>query len=258
MRKRKKKSGHAIETFSKVSYLQASGDQLDQAIGRARTRAANDGARIEHIPLGDLTPWTKNPRLHSKRQVRQLARAIETFGFTNPILVDAENHILAGHGRAAAAQLLGMDRVPCLRIENMTAAQKRAYVIADNKLALNASWDEQILAEELQGLITMDVEFSLDVTGFSIPEIDGLIEGLHSEDEGDPDDDLLPDIPSGPAVAQPGDVWVLGDHALICGAPWSVAPMRRSWAATIAQAVITDPPYNVPIAGNVAARRHPA
>src|SRR5438270_394632 len=119
-------------------------------------------ATINDVAVAELRPWTKNPRLHSRKQIRQLARAIETFGFTNPVLVDADNRILAGHGRIAAAKLLGMDCVPCLRIENMTAAQKRAYVIADNKLALNASWDEQILAEELEDLIRLDAEFDIE------------------------------------------------------------------------------------------------
>lgn len=208
-------------------------------------------ATIKEIAVAELRPWTKNPRLHSKKQIRQLAHAIETFGFTNPVLVDAENNILAGHGRVAAAKSLRMDRVPCLRIENMTAAQKRAYVIADNKLALNASWDEQILAEELQDLINMDAEFNVEVTGFSIPEIDGLIEGLRSEEEGDPDDDMLPGIPSGPPISQSGDLWILGDHALICGSALDASTYSALMGDDVAQAVITDPPYNVHISGNV-------
>jgi DNA modification methylase len=208
-------------------------------------------AIIDEIPLSNLKPWAKNPRQHSKKQIRQLARAIETFGFTNPVLVDADNNILAGHGRVAAAKVLRMDRVPCLRIENMTPAQKRAYVIADNKLALNASWDEQILAEELQYLTSVDTEFDVEITGFSIPEIDGLIEGLKVEDEGDPDEDVLPDIPNGPAVSRPGDLWILGDHALICGSALKADTYASLLGDEVAQAVITDPPYNVPIAGNV-------
>jgi DNA modification methylase len=215
------------------------------------TNAAKHGAKIEHVLLKDLQPWTKNPRLHSTKQIRQLAQSIETFGFTNPVLIDAENQILAGHGRVSAGRLLGMERIPCLRIEDMTLAQKRAYVIADNKLALNASWDEQILAEELQDLINMDDEFDVEVTGFSIPEIDGLIEALRPEDDGDPDDDLLPDIPNGPPVARPGDLWILGDHAVICGSALEPATYAALMGRDVAQAVITDPPYNVPIAGNV-------
>ena len=144
----------------------------------------NTAAAIERVDIGDLQPWGKNARVHSPKQVRQLARGIEKLGFINPVLIDADNRILAGHGRVAAARLLGLRSVPCLRVENMTPAQKRAYVLADNKLALNASWDEQVLAEELQDLISMDAEFDIELTGFSIPEIDGLIEGLQSRGAG--------------------------------------------------------------------------
>src|SRR6056297_627077 len=136
--------------------------------------AMTQAMAIEHLPLTRLRPWQRNARTHSKKQIRQIADSIETFGFTNPVLIDAENTILAGHGRVAAAKLLGMERVPCVRLEHMTPAQKRAYVLADNKLALNAGWDEQILAEELGALMALDLDFQVEVTGFSIPEIDGL------------------------------------------------------------------------------------
>ena len=169
--------------------------------------------------------------IHSPKQVRQLAQGIDKLGFINPVLIDADNRILAGHGRVAAAEFLGLPSVPCLRVENMTPTQKRAYVLADNKLALNASWDEQILAEELQELISMDAEFDIEVTGFSIPEIDGLIEGLHPEDAGDPDDDELPEIPQGPPVSYAGDLWLLGDHLVLCGSAvgrkYLCCPARR-------------------------------
>ena len=212
---------------------------------------ARTAAAIERVDIDDLRSWGNNARVHSPKQVRQLARGIDKLGFINPVLIDADNRILAGHGRVAAAQLLGLESVPCLRVENMTLAQKRAYVLADNKLALNASWDEQILAEELQELISMDAEFDIEVTGFSIPEIDGLIEGLHPEEPGDPDDDELPEIAPGPPVSRAGDLWLLGDHRVLCGS----ALERDTYAALledeVAQAVITDPPYNVKIAGNV-------
>src|SRR5215203_2743161 len=138
-----------------------------------------------------------------------------------------------------------MDQVPCLRIENMSAAEKRAYVLADNKLPLNAGWDEEILAEELQAL--GDIDFDIASTGFSIPEIDGLIEGLKPEEPGDPEDDLLPS--EGPACCRPGDLWQLGRHRLICGnalEPGTVAALMNGERA---QMVFTDPPYNVPIHG---------
>jgi DNA modification methylase len=213
--------------------------------------AGNTAAAIERVDIDDLQPWGKNARVHSRRQTRQLARAIEELGFINPVLIDAENRILAGHGRVAAAKLLGWGSVPCLRVENMTPAQKRAYVLADNKLALNASWDEQVLAEELQALVSMDAEFDIGVTGFSIPEIDALIEGLHPEEAGDPGDDELPEIPDGPPASCAGDVWILGDHLALCGSALEDDTYAALLGDELAQAVITDPPYNVKIAGNV-------
>jgi DNA modification methylase len=219
---------------------------------RRTSGAGNTAAAIERVDIDDLQPWGKNARVHSPKQVRQLARAIEELGFINPVLIDADNRILAGHGRVAAAQLLGLRSVPCLRVENMTPAQKRAYVLADNKLALNASWDEQVLAEELQELISLDAEFDIELTGFSIPEIDGLIEGLHPEEAGDPVDDELPEIPKGPPVSCVGDLWLLGDHLVLCGSALEDDTYAALLGDELAQAVITDPPYNVKIAGNVA------
>lgn len=218
---------------------------------RRNSGAGNTAAAIERVDIGDLQPWGRNARVHSPKQVRQLARAIEKLGFINPVLIDADNRILAGHGRVAAAELLGLTSVPCLRVVNMTPAQKRVYVLADNKLALNASWDEQVLAEELQELISMDSEFDIEVTGFSIPEIDGLIEGLHSEEPGDPDDDELPEIPQGLPVSTAGDLWLLGAHRVLCGSALEDDAYPALLGDELAQAVITDPPYNVKIAGNV-------
>jgi DNA modification methylase len=218
---------------------------------RRASAGGNTAAAIERVDIDDLQPWGKNARVHSPKQIRQLARAIEKLGFINPVLIDADNRILAGHGRVAAAKLLGLRSVPCLRVENMTPAQKRAYVLADNKLALNASWDEQVLAEELQGLISIDAEFGIEVTGFSISETDTLIEGLHPEEAGDPVDDVLPDIPEGPPLSCAGDLWLLGDHLVLCGSALEDSTYAALLGDERAQAVITDPPYNVKIAGNV-------
>ena len=125
--------------------------------------------KLESLPIRSLRPWAKNARTHSRKQIRQVADSIKRFGFTNPVLIDSENTILAGHARVAAAELLGIGEVPCLRIDTMTPAEKRAYVLADNKLALNAGWDEEILAEELKYLLGVDVDFDVGITGFSIP-----------------------------------------------------------------------------------------
>ncbi len=166
------------------------------------------GSKLEWLPLSALRPWARNARTHSKKQIRQIADSIRRFGFTNPVLIDNEDAILAGHGRVAAAKLLGMNEVPCLRLARMSAADKRAYVIADNKLALNSGWDEEILAGELKDLLALDLDFDIGVTGFSIAEIDNLIDGSAPEEPGDPEDDVLPDETS--ARCRAGDLWQLG------------------------------------------------
>jgi hypothetical protein len=137
--------------------------------------------------------------------------------------------ILAGHGRVEAAALLAMAKVPCVRIETMTPEQKRAYVLADNKLAMNAGWDEELLAEELKGLLEIDLDFDIGVTGFSIPEIDSLIDGLAPEEPGNPEEDQLPSIPEGPTAARLGDFWALGPHRLVAAAPWNQRHILPSW-----------------------------
>ncbi len=205
---------------------------------------------VEMIPTGALRPWAKNARTHSKKQLRQIAESIRTFGFTNPVLIDQTGTILAGHGRVEAAKLLEMAQVPCLRIEHMTAAEKRAYVIADNKLALNAGWDEDLLAAELQGLLEIgDLGFDIGVVGFEIGEIDGLIEGLAPEEPGDPEDDLVPEI-APPRVSR-GDVWQLGGHRLVCGDALDPASLALLMDGEVARMVFSDPPYNVKIDGHV-------
>jgi hypothetical protein len=196
-----------------------------------------------------LQPWKRNARTHSKKQVRQIAASIERFGFTNPVLVDADNNILAGHGRVEAAKLLGIEEVPCLRLQRMTSDEKRAYVIADNKLALNGGWDEEILAEELKGLLAPDLDFDASLTGFSIPEIDALIEGLEPQEPGAPEDDVVPR--EAPVRCRVGDLWQLGPHRLICGNALESATVAALMGRERAQMIFTDPPYNVPIQGHV-------
>src|SRR5579863_3584886 len=171
---------------------------------------------VEDLPTGQLRPFPRNARTHSRKQIRQIAESISRFGFTNPVLIDGEDRILAGHGRVEAARELGMPTVPCLRVDHMTTAEKRAYVLADNKLALNAGWDEELLALELKELMEADIAFDLSVTGFSIAEIDGLVDGLAPEEEGDPADDRLPDPDRVPSCCRLGDVWRLGPHRLVC------------------------------------------
>lgn len=204
---------------------------------------------IEHIDIKALKPWTRNARIHSRKQVRQIANSIQRFGFTNPVLVDENNNILAGHGRVGAAQLLELTNVPCLRFEKMTASEKRAYVIADNKLALNAGWDEDLLAEEFQALLAVDPSFDLGLTGFSIPEVDALIENTAPEEAGAPEDEQLPVDP--PARCRVGQLWQLGPHRLVCGNSLNPATVAALMGTDRAQMIFTDPPYNVPIQGHV-------
>ena len=206
---------------------------------------------IEMLPVASLRPWARHARTHTRKQLRQIANSIRTFGFTNPVLIDADNVILAGHGRTEAAKLNGMDEVPCVRLEKMTAEQKRAYVLADNKLALNAGWDEEILAEELKALLEVDIDFDVEVTGFSISEIDSLVEGLIPEEPGDPDDDVLPVAADGPPRCRLGDVWQLGPHRLVCGNALEAETVAALMHGEKARLAFTDPPYNVPIDGHV-------
>ncbi len=171
------------------------------------------------------------------------------FGFTNPVLIDEHRTILAGHGRVEAARLIGMGQVPCVRLAHMTSQEKRAYVLTDNKLALNAGWDEDLLAAELGALLSADLDFDVSLTGFSIPEIDGVLQAVAPEELGDPEDEALPvDVPS---RVQPGDFWQLGVHRLICGDALDPKVAECLMGGETARMVFSDPPYNVPIDGHV-------
>ena len=210
--------------------------------------------RNPHIRLiapGDLKPYPRNARTHSKKQIRQIADSIRTFGWTNPVLIDAEGGIIAGHGRVEAAKLLGLDQVPTLLIDHLSEAQKRAYILADNKLAENAGWDLEILALELQSLCDLELDFDLEVTGFETAEIDLVIESLEGGED-DPAADALPERdPDAAPVSRPGDLWRLGEHRLLCGDATKAEALDRLLDAEVADMVFVDPPYNVAIEGNV-------
>ena len=199
--------------------------------------------KIEQLKTTDLIPYAGNTRTHDEKQVAQVAASIKEFGFTNPILVDAANGIIAGHGRLLAAQKLGMEFVPCLRIDHLTDAQRRAYVIADNKLALNAGWDEDALAVEIERLL--EDGFDLDLTGFGEDEIADF---LKEETEGPTDEDEVPDV-ADQVVSVDGDVWLLGDHRLMCGDSTSIDAVEKLMDGQKADMVFTDPPYNVSFTG---------
>jgi DNA modification methylase len=206
--------------------------------------------KIEQIDIDQLTPSRNNPRTHSKKQIRQIAASIEAFGFTNPILIDAGNLILAGHGRLEAARFLNLSTVPVIRLHQMTEAQKRAYILADNKLAENAGWNNDLLAIELQYLSEIDLDFDVLLTGFETGEIDFIIEGLN-DGSGDEAEEL-PEVPTGgPAVSCLGDLWVLGQHRLLCGDALDPINYEKLLGKEKAAMIFTDPPYNVPINGHV-------
>jgi hypothetical protein len=203
--------------------------------------------QITYQSVADLKNNTRNARTHSKHQVRQIARSIEAFGFTNPVLLDHSNTIIAGHGRIAAAKLLGRSVVPTIRLEDLSPDQVRAYLIADNKLAEEAGWNKSILEIELQHLLTID-DFDITITGFEIPEIDLLL--VPENKKPDPDDTFeVPDTPQ--AVTQLGDIWHLGRHRILCGNSVQQESYSRLMASRRADVVFTDPPWNVPIDGHV-------
>ena len=163
--------------------------------------------QIEQLNPRDLEPWRNNARTHSKKQISQIVASIEQFGFTNPVLIDGRGRIIAGHGRVEAAKLLGMETVPCIRLDYMTEAEKRAYVIADNKLAMNAGWDEDLLAIELGALGEMVLDFDLEITGFDTAEIDLIIDGADQAPAADPKEEIVPPKNSVPRRCEPGDIW---------------------------------------------------
>jgi DNA modification methylase len=199
--------------------------------------------------IADLNPRKTNPRTHSKKQIEQIAQAITRFGFTNPVLIDGSNAIVAGHGRVAAAKLLGLSQVPTVCLSAMSDAEIRAYVIADNKLAENAGWDRNLLGLEFQYLNGLE-DFDIGLTGFELPEIDILIGELEPANSNEPADTAIP-LASGPAITRAGDIWRLGHHRLICGDSTKRDTYQRLLGEARAHLVFTDPPYNVPISGHV-------
>ena len=204
--------------------------------------------KIEEVSVHALHPYDRNARTHSKKQIRQIAKSIERFGFCNPVLIDNENRIIAGHGRVAAAKHLKRETVPTVRLSHLSPADRRAYIIADNKLALNAGWDREMLAIELQGLI--DLNFDVDILGFDTAEIDLLMEDISAAAIEESNEDVVPDLEIKP-VSQLGDLWTLGGHTLVCGDARSDQHYHLLMRSDRAAFVFTDPPYNVPIDGHV-------
>jgi DNA modification methylase len=199
-----------------------------------------DDLAIARRPLGELIPYARNPRTHSDAQIAQIAASIREFGWTVPILVDGANGIIAGHGRVLAARQLGLERVPVIELARMSEAQKRAYVLADNQLALNAGWDEALLRLELADLSKLG--FDLGLIGFGEGELERLLSG--ESRTGLTEDDEAPALPE-QAITRPGDRWVLGEHRLLCGDATVRNDIERVLDGQLADMTFTDPPYNV-------------
>ena len=199
---------------------------------------------IEQLAVDGLIPYARNSRTHDDAQVAQIAASIREFGFTNPVLIDAQGSIIAGHGRVLAAIKLGFSDVPCIRLSHLTDTQKRAYVIADNKLAMNAGWDAEMLALEVKDLDA--AEFNLELLGFTPDELAALTPEEIAP--GLTDEDAVPDVQEEP-VSKPGDVWLMGKHRVMCGDSTSIDAVEALMDGQKADMVFTDPPYGVDYKG---------
>jgi DNA modification methylase len=239
-------SRHVVDDVPKGS----AGARIDRSSG-AMSNMSNAAAteslvaladRIELWPIDRLRPYERNPRTHSDEQVDQIAASMVEFGWTNPVLIDELGGILAGHGRLLAARKLGLAEVPVIRFEHLSGAQKRAYLIADNQLALQAGWSEELLAQELAWL--RDERFDLDLVGFDASELERLLALADGEPGSDGAEDEVPEPPEDP-VSKPGDLWVLGSHRLLCGDATVLADVERVLGGQLADMTFCDPPYNV-------------
>ena len=202
---------------------------------------------IERWPTAKLVPYARNARTHSDEQVAQIAASIAEFGFTNPILAGSDGVIVAGHGRLAAAQKLGLDTVPVVVLDHLTPTQRRALIIADNRIAENAGWDDAMLRIELQSL--QEDGFNLDITGFDADALAEIMAGEETTVDGQTDDDAVPEVSATP-ISRPGDVWELGNHRLVCGDATDPKSYELLMADAQADMVFTDPPYNVDYANS--------
>ncbi|CDM23057.1 Adenine-specific methyltransferase [Castellaniella defragrans 65Phen] len=193
-------------------------------------------------PVAALIPYIRNARTHNDAQVAQIAASIQEFGWTNPILVDGDNGVIAGHGRLLAARKLGLETVPVIELSHLTDAQKRAYILADNRLAMNAGWDEELLRLELGDLQGLD--FDLNLLGFDDEELENLLADGAEGNEGLTDEDAVPEVQENP-ITQPGDLWICGPHRVLCGDATKAEDYARLLDGGLADMAFTDPPYNV-------------
>ena len=205
--------------------------------------------QINYRDTAALIPNANNPRIHKDRQIKALAKSIQSFGFNIPIAIDRAGIVVSGHARLEAAKKIGLDQVPVIYLDHLSPEQIKAFSIADNRLSEMSSWNDGLLALQLKELSLVDLDFDLEATGFTVGEIDLRIEGL--DDNGEDFDDELPETPAGPAVTQLGDLWLLGEHRLYCGNAQEAQSFEQLMDSKMAGMVITDPPYNVKVQGHI-------
>ena len=206
---------------------------------------------IEYVNLNDLKPYKRNPRRHSKKQLKRLEKSIDQFGCNSPIVINSDNVVLSGNARLEVAKAKGWKTIPCIRVQTMSAEDELAYVIADNQIALLATWDEEVLSQALEQLKDPVLSFDIELTGFDLVDVDRIIDAQRFEEPSNPrDDDFVPKRKI-QSRCQTGDIWQLGPHKLICGDAQDPEVISQLMAGEVARVVFTDPPYNVPIKGNV-------
>jgi len=205
---------------------------------------------MEFVSVNALKPSDRNARTHNKRQIAQIKASIKAFGFTNPVLIDENNVLIAGHGRLEAAISVGLEQVPSIRISHLNDVEKRALMLADNKIAMNAGWDLEILASELADLSSTELSFDVELTGFEIGEIEVIIGDAEDSNADNVEIAQVPD-PDAPMICRPGDLWILGNHKVLCGDARNPGDMKYLMGGERADVGFTDPPYNVKINGHV-------
>ncbi len=205
--------------------------------------------KLQYVPIAQLVPDPRSPRKHKRDQIWAIAKSIKSFGFNAPILVDRNRRILAGHGRLEAAKFLKLDTVPVIGLDDLTEAQAKAYMLADNKLTDRSTWNLELVAVHLKELSEMALDFNIEDTGFELPEVDLLIQGLGEQPAASEDDEF--EVEEGPPISRAGDLWLLGDHRLFCGSALDPDAYAALMGADQAAAIFTDPPYNVKIDGHV-------
>jgi len=207
--------------------------------------------QIIYIGVDDIKPYKNNPKKHSEKQITQIVNSIKEFKFNNPILIDENNVLIAGHGRYLAAKHLNLTELPAIRLTHLTEAQKKAYRIADNKLTENGEWDIDLLKIEFADIESLDLDGGLQLTGFDTAEIDTILTQPEEHSEPDPELNAVPFIDKKEIVSRPGDIWQLGKHRIICGNSLEEDTFKKLFGDKSADMVFTDPPYNVKIDGHV-------